>query len=114
MVHNIGLKFGSIGLWVHPDVQTINNFLILEENSEFKKNLELKLKTELDLVNFESITNAQFDNIILTTNPQVICEYLDLDWKSWITGFESKQQIFEWICMSKYFKVDLFKTLNSV
>jgi len=106
----IGLKFGSIGLWICPKSETISKFLNLEQNFYFKKNLLNKLKSN----DFElsSITNAQYTDIILTAKPNVICEYLDFDLTIWTNGFNSKEKILEWICRSKYFNSDIFRVMS--
>ena len=110
IAQHIGLKFGSIGLWICPKSETIGRFLNLEQNLDFKKDLLNKLVSN----NFEmsSITNAQYTDIMLTTKPKVICEYLDLDWTVWTNGFSSKDKIFEWICRSKYFNIHIFRAMS--
>lgn len=110
VAQHIGLKFGSIGLWICPKSETIGRFLDLEENLDYKNNLLNKLTSN----DFEmsSITNAQYTDIILTTNPKIICEYFGLDWTTWTIGFSSMDKIFEWICTSKYFNAIIFKVLS--
>ena len=110
IAQHIGLKFGSIGLWICPKSETIEKFLDLEENLYLKNNLYNKLA----LNNFEisSIINAQYDDIILTTKPKVICEYFGLDFNKWINGFSSIDKIFEWICESKYFNINIFRAMS--
>ena len=110
----IGLKYGSAGLWVFPNSQTIGEFLHLEQNLEFTNNLKTQLKTQLnyDDVDLDAIVKAQYSNIVLTSNPQIICEYLGLDYNKWIGGFISKNDIYEWIIESKFFNPTKFKVLN--
>jgi len=106
----IGLKFGSAGLWVCSNSQTIQKFLELTENIELKNFLNLELeKINLGL---DTISNAQYSNIILTTNPKIICEYLDLDWDVWSRGFDRMEKIFEWIRKSRYFNLDSFRAMD--
>ena len=50
--------------------------------------------------------------IDLTTNPREICKFFDLDYDLWKNGFHDKQSIFNWIVSSRYFKKDIFSTLN--
>lgn len=110
IAQHIGLKFGSKGLWVCLKSETIYNFLDLDENIDFKKNLIKEL--ESNNVEISSITNAQHNDIILTTKPEDICKYLDLDLVVWTNGFNSKDKIFKWICKSKYFNIDIFRAMN--
>lgn len=98
----IGLKFGFAGLWVCCNSKTIQNFLKKKENDELKNFLNNDL---------ELILNGQYENIILTTNPIVICEYLNLDWNIWLNGFDSLEKIFEWITKSKYFNQNSFRAM---
>lgn len=113
MTQYIGLKFGSLGLWICPNSQTINNFLHLEQNYKLKINLETILKNQLkDKSNYNMIINAQYSNIDLTSSPQIICEYLNLDWEEWENGFVSTEQIFKWIIKSKYFNLDQFRAMD--
>ena len=97
----IGLKYGSAGLWICPNSQTIGEFLHLEQNLEFTNNLKTQLKTQLncDDVDLDTIVKAQYSNIVLTSNPQIICEYLGLDYSKWIVE-------------SKFFNSTQFKVLN--
>jgi hypothetical protein len=61
-------------------------------------------------------TSYESKKIMLSTIPQEICKYLGLNYDSWITGFKTKIELFNWIIESKYFDINLFKldTLNSV
>lgn len=110
----IGLKYGSIGLWICPNSQTIDEFLNLKQNVKLVDCLKKKLKTQLncDNMDLEMIMKAQYSNIILTSNPQIICEYLGLDYNQWINGFVSKDDIYKWIVKSKFFNQKLFKVLD--
>lgn len=110
IAQHIGLKFGFQGLQVCPKSETIRKFLDLGQNGELKKNLFEKLA--LNNLEMSSITNAQYTDIILTTNPKVICEYFDLDWTVWTNDFSSKDKIFEWNCGSKYFNLDIFRAMS--
>jgi hypothetical protein len=112
----IGLKYGSAGLCVCLNSQTIGKFLNLEQNLEFKNNLKKQLKTQLNRddvdLYLDIIVKAQYSNIVLTSNPHIICEYLGLDYNKWIRGFKSKNDIYEWIIESKFFNPNQFKVLN--
>lgn len=110
----IGLKYGSAGLWVCPNSQTIGEFLNLEQNVKLVNNLKTQLKTQLnyDDVDLDTIVKAQYSNIVLTSSPQIICEYLGLDYTKWAFGFKSKDDIYEWIVGSKFFNPNQFKVLD--
>lgn len=110
----IGLKFGSAGLWVCPSSQTISEFLNLEQNVKLVDCMRAKFKTQLncDNLDLDIIAKAQYSNISLTSNPQIICEYLGLDYNLWVNGFMSKDDIYEWITKSKFFNPSQFKVLD--
>lgn len=92
------LKYGSKGLWVCPNQETLNKFL-----STKKINLQIDMKI---------IEKSIIPNIILTNKPEKICEYLGLKWDDWVKGFKSKQEIFEWIKKSPWFDLDSFRALD--
>jgi len=112
----IGLKYGSTGLWFCPYSQTIDDFLHQKQNLEFTNNLKTQLKTQFNCddvdLNLDIIIKAQYSNIVLTSNPQIICEYIGLDYNKWIKGFISKNEIYEWIVKSKFFNLNQFKILD--
>jgi hypothetical protein len=41
--------------------------------------------------------------IILSDNPQEICNFIQLDYDKWKNGFENKKEVFNWIIKCKYF-----------
>jgi hypothetical protein len=94
------ITFGSDGLRISPNQETISKFLSLG-----------KLKLDLQITQ-EQITQSILPNIILTNKPDEICTFIDLDWNKWVGGFDSKQEIFEWIRNSKWFNLDSFRALN--
>ena len=96
---HIGITFGSAGLWVNPNPETIHQYLT-------KYNKKIPIDSNL-------ISRAQFKNIILTTNSVKICEYLGLDWVRWTRGFKSQHEIFDWICQSKWFRLDSFRAMDN-
>lgn len=109
----IGLKYGSAGLWVCPSPQTIDRFLNIEQNLKFTNDLKIKFKNNLDLdLDLDLVVKAHYSSIILTSNPQIICEYLGLDYNKWIAGFASKEDIYKWIVKSKFFNLNQFKILD--
>jgi len=85
---NYGISYGE-GLWCNINKDTIKNY------------------TGNDI---EDYTTTK---IILTDEPCEICKYLDLDYEKWISGFETKESIFEWVILSSWFQKDIFFNLNS-
>ena len=92
------LTFGSKGLWIKPNQETIEKIL---SDSQ----IELQFDNEI-------IKKSIIPNIILTNKPDKICEYLGLEWDKWVNGFNSKQEIFEWVTKSPWFKQDYFRALD--
>ena len=58
------------------------------------------------------IENYTTNKIFLTDEPSEICKYLDLDYEKWISGFETKESIFDWIISSSWFQKNIFLNLN--
>lgn len=85
---NYGISYGE-GLWCNINKDTIKNY------------------TGNDI---EDYTTTK---IFLTDEPCEICKYLDLDYEKWISGFETKELIFEWVISSSWFQKDIFLNLNS-
>lgn len=50
--------------------------------------------------------------IILSDSPKQICEFLGLDHAKWLSGFQSKQEIFEYVISSRLFDPRYFKHLT--
>lgn len=50
--------------------------------------------------------------IILSVEPQSICEYLNLDYNRYCSGFTTQDEIIEWVKTCKYYKKELFLHLN--
>ncbi len=51
--------------------------------------------------------------ILLSDNPEKVCQFLGLNWNQYTSGFTNVNEIFEWIIKSKYFSLDLFNTFNA-
>lgn len=92
------ITYGSKGLWVNPNQETIGKFLSVNQ---------INLQVGKDL-----IVKSIVPNIILTNKPEKICEFIGLEWNKWLNGFSSKQEIFEWITKSPWFKRDYFRALD--
>ena len=82
-----GIKFGHHGLFVNLFQSTIFNI-------DCSKNESLQYK------------------IILSQNPQKICEFLHLDYQQYQKGFKNTRDIFEFISSSSFFKKEMFNDLN--
>ena len=82
-----GISYGE-GLYCNIDKDTIRNY------------------TSNDIVNYT------ISKIFLTDEPSEICKYLDLDYEKWISGFETKESIFEWVISSSWFQQNIFLNLN--
>ena len=100
MTQHKSITYGSRGLWVHPNQETLGKFLSTNQ-------LDLQVNISMD-----SIIKSIQPNIILTNKPDKICEYIGLDWDKWVIGFSSKQEIFEWIKSSSWFRLDSFRALD--
>lgn len=111
---HIGLTYGSDGLWVCVNSQTINNYkntdnIILNSLEKISGFLE----DASGISGFqEDISKSIQGKIILSNQPIKICDYLGLDIKVWTKGFELKDEIFTWVTKSKYFKKDSFRALD--
>jgi hypothetical protein len=51
--------------------------------------------------------------LILSCNPNKICDFLELDYATWTNGFTSNYDIFKWIMSSKYYDSEIFMKLKS-
>lgn len=80
------LKFGDNGLWINID-KTI-------DDEELGVNANIGKE------------------IILTQEPSEICEFFNLNYLSWLSGFSTQLQLFEWIVSSKYFIRGIFQVEN--
>jgi hypothetical protein len=82
-----GMKFGHAGLWMNL--------------------LENTIDPRFD-INFQTIITK----IELTNDPKEICEFFDFEYEFWEKGFNTKQEIIEFITKSKYFTPEIFANLN--
>lgn len=96
LAKHYGLTYGFNGLWINLNEETIKNYVE-----------QYKIKD----IN-EQVYNICQDKIILETDPKSICEELNLDYNKWLNKFNSKEEIFEWICKSNLFDKNIFKILN--
>jgi len=51
--------------------------------------------------------------LILSCNPNKICDFLEIDFDRWNQGFHSNYDIFKWIMSSKFYKSSIFSKLKS-
>ncbi len=98
------LVFGFDGLWLNLNVETVDKYLKNKKLSEEWINNMLKMK--------DKNNNENLGKIILTNKPNEICNYFDIDYEIWKKGFNKNEDIYKWIIKSKYFKKDIFYTLN--
>lgn len=94
---NYCLTFGSTGLWANINEET---------KSKCINKYQLNFSVEHD-----SIIKSYIPFQMLTSDPKKICEYLGLNWEIWSNGFNSKEEIFEWICQSPWFEPNSFRVL---
>lgn len=52
--------------------------------------------------------NYENEKIVLTSNPEVIASFLNLDYQQWLSGFDKKIDINKWIVQCKFFQKDYF------
>jgi hypothetical protein len=50
--------------------------------------------------------------ITLSSDPQEVCDYLGLDFFQWQTGFQSVEEIYEWIISSRFFNKKFYQFLK--
>jgi hypothetical protein len=86
MINFYKIKFGDRGLWINITNNIDNKFL------DVKCNIGKEL--------------------ILTNEPSEICNFFDLDYLKWQCGFNTKNEIYEWLASSKYFIKGIFNIEN--
>lgn len=84
MVNYYGFKFGHEGFWINVYVDEDN---IFDESHSYGK-------------------------IVLTTNPEEMCKFIGLKFEEW-NNFKTKEDIFNFIKSSKYFKPEIFESLKN-
>lgn len=97
-----GLKFGHNGLFLHVFNSTIKQYKSENNNTQ-----------DIDLEELKSDITYTKGDIILTQDPESICEYLDFDYNKYKSGFSSNIEIYDWIIKSKLFNPDIFIRLNN-
>jgi hypothetical protein len=103
MTQHVGLSFGSAGLWLHPQEETVKEFLF-DYPEKFN---DLDYEKSL-----ETITKVQYKSIILSSIPEEICLFLELDYSRWLSGFDLKEEIYNWVTKSKFCNKDSFRALD--
>lgn len=93
------LKFGQNGLYLNLLDDTLKRY---QSHSQYNED-------EFNKSDIHSTKGV----IILTSEPKLICEYLDLDWNKYTSGFSSNIEIYDWICKSKLFNPDIYVRLNN-
>lgn len=62
--------------------------------------------------NYEYTDNNVYRTIKLTTDPIVICDFLNLNYDIWHRGFATNNDLFEWICSSNIYSQHMFENIN--
>ncbi len=52
------------------------------------------------------------DTIILSSEPEKICNFIGANYEEWLNGFDTVECIYKWICNIKLFYKDIFKVMN--
>jgi hypothetical protein len=69
----------------------------------YKQNQDEELSTDVENI---------IGTICLSSNPSEICSFLGLNYESWLNGFNSSEEIFQWIKSSSSFKIEYFLSFN--
>jgi hypothetical protein len=56
--------------------------------------------------------NYESCRIVLSTNPREICEYCGLDYAKWVSGFNTYNELFDWVLGCKYLDKKFFAIEN--
>lgn len=75
------------------------------------KGLWIDIKNTIDK-NSLGISSNIGKQIILTSNPNEICEFFGLDYNKRLYGFATQNEIFKWISSSKYYIKEIFQVEN--
>ena len=84
IVNHYGFKFGHEGFWINVYTDQENQF---DETHSYGK-------------------------IVLTTNPEEMCKFIGLKYEDWLT-IECKEDIFNFIKSSRFFKPEIFESLKA-
>lgn len=96
-----GLSYGNPGLWINNiEEHIIKRYLDENNNKKYDKN---------------KVSKMIHDKIMLSENPEEICLYLGLDYEKWSSGFNNREEIYDFVIQSHLFKSKLFEvnSLNS-
>lgn len=92
VTHHYGLKFGFQGLFLIPTMETITCFL---GSSQFASNVTVT------------------DKIILSTDPNEICNYLKMSFEQWLQCESGcTEDIFAWIRSCRLYHGSIFSSIN--
>ncbi len=96
-----GLTYGNPGLWINNiETHLIERYLDENDNKKYDKN---------------KVSKIIHDKIMLSENPEEICVYMGLDYEKWNSGFNNREEIYDFVIKSHLFKSKLFEvnSLNS-
>lgn len=103
-----GLKFGDNGLFISLIPETVSKYI--EENSVCK-NFGPIVDLNNDVIPSSMLIGS--DDIILSSDPNIICDYLGLDFNKYGDKyFTSYEKIFDWIISTPLFDKKIFTHLN--
>ena len=106
-----GLRFGDHGLFLSPITETVNLYTNKYPNS-FNGLINCQ-ESDLDTNKLLSTNFVSSNDIILSTDPVEICNYLGLDYNNYgAKHFTSYEKIFEWIVSTPLFDKKIFTHLN--
>jgi len=57
-------------------------------------------------------TMYQMERIMIFTEPEQVCKFLNLNYKQWVEGFKTCNELFKWYTTCKYFEKSLFNADN--
>lgn len=61
---------------------------------------------------FRNFSGRLTRDIVISKDPRKICEFLGFDYDRYINGFDTLEEIFEFVVGSKYFNTDYFRMEN--
>lgn len=57
-------------------------------------------------------TTYEMERVMLFTDPEPICKFLNLNYEKWRNGFKTKKELFNWYTSCKYFERSIFTYEN--
>lgn len=101
-IHHFFLSYGDCGMLIGQLVHATGSRMGADSSAAPQANNYVVRFGQQGLFTSYSSTPNQKDDLILSTSPAKICEFLGLDYSEWRHGFGSEQHIFNWACQSPY------------